>query len=76
MKVGIAIALVCIAFGVLWRLKPDYMKYGWWGKDPVHRKLVTEEAHLSYMRKSGAILMIFGCVVLLACLILYIIHKK
>ena len=33
MKVGIAIALVCIAFGVLWRLKPDYMKYGWWGKD-------------------------------------------
>ncbi|MBO9684534.1 MAG: hypothetical protein J7502_18015 [Flavisolibacter sp.] len=52
------------------------MKYTWWGKDPERRKMVTEESFLRSTRKEGVILMIFGCLGLLATLIVYLINKN
>ena len=73
---GTVTSLMCIAYGALEYIKPDFMKYSWWGKDPVHRKMVTEESFLRSTRKEGKVLMIMGCVGLLACLIVYLINKK
>jgi hypothetical protein len=73
---GALVSPMCIAYGALEYFKPDFMKYTWWGKDPVHRKMVTEESFLRSTRKEGVILMILGCVGLLATLIAYLINKN
>jgi len=75
MRIALAVALVLFVSGIFYRLKPNWMKYGWWGKDPVHRRMVTEESHLRYMRKTGIVCLISGFAILLVCLIIYLTRK-
>lgn len=70
MRVGISVALVCLAIGTLWIFIPDYLKYGWRKHYPEELKSLSEKSYIRYMRRSGALLIAIGCVILLVSLII------